>query len=160
MPDLVHSRHAALDRRFAAGSGVKEFLSFRLGRDVFAVELSRIKELVSPPPLTPVPRAQADVLGVCSVRGLLVTVVDLRRRLAVVGEAPSRLSRLLLASTDSGEVLGLFVDEVRQVVRLASQDIEVTATVLGGDLSDYVLGVGRPDGEFLVLLDLARVVEG
>lgn len=159
MPDLVPSRQPLL-QRVSSDSSVREFLSFRLGDDVYAVELARIKEIVIPPPLTEVPRAEPDVLGVCSVRGLLVTVVDLCRRLRVPGGTRSRHSRLLLASADSGEVLGLVVDEVRQVVRLTSQDIEVTATALGGDLSAHVLGVGRPEGQFLVLLDLARIVEG
>ena len=92
------------------------------------------------------------------MRGLLVTVIDLRRRLRLLEAVPSRQSRILLANMDSGEVVGLFVDEVRQVVRLGAQEIEVTANVLGGELSDHVLGVGRPDGEFVVLLDLDSIV--
>ncbi len=160
MPELGKAGPSILDRlEPAAHSALREFLSFRLGSDVYAVELARIREIVSSPPVTEVPRAPADVVGVCSVRGLLVTVVDLRRRLKLVESPVSRLSRILLANTDSGEVLGLLVDEVRHVVRLSSAEIELTSSLLGGDLSDHVLGVGRPDGEFLVLLDLASVVE-
>jgi purine-binding chemotaxis protein CheW len=161
MADVVRSLPSIMDRRLApaAPTGLREFLSFRLGADVYAVELARIREIVSPPPLTEVPRAQPDVMGICSVRGLLVTVVDLRRRLNLEESPTTRLSRILLANTDSGEVIGLLVDEVRHVVRLASAEIEITANVLGGDLSDHVLGVGRPDGDFLVLLDLASMVE-
>ena len=70
----------------------------------------------------------------------------------------TKLSRILLANTDSGEVIGLFVDEVRQVIRLAASEIEVTANVLGGELADHVLGVGRPHGEFIILLDLDSIV--
>jgi purine-binding chemotaxis protein CheW len=161
MAEVVKAVPSMLERRMAPATpaGLREFLSFRLGSDVYAVELSRIREIVSSPPLTEVPRAPADVVGICSVRGLLVTVVDLRRRLRLVENPPTRLSRILLANTDSGEVMGLLVDEVRQVVRLAPSEIEVTANVLGSDLADHVLGVGRPQGEFLVLLDLASMVE-
>jgi chemotaxis signal transduction protein len=56
-------------------------------------------------------------------------------------------------------VVGLLVDEVRHVVRLSSAEIELSASVLGADLSDHVLGVGRPEGDFVVLLDLASMVE-
>jgi purine-binding chemotaxis protein CheW len=161
MADVVRSLPSIMDRRLApaAPTGLREFLSFRLGSDTYAVELARIREIVSSPPLTEVPRAPEDIVGVCSVRGLLVTVVDLRRRLRLAESPPTRLSRILLANTDSGEVMGLLVDEVRHVVRLSSSEIEITANVVGGDLSDHVLGVGRPDGEFLVLLDLASMVE-
>src|SRR5262245_23104994 len=143
MPEIVRGSHSIFDRRLAQPTtpGVREFLSFRLGADVYAVELARIREIVSPPPLTEIPRASSDILGLCSVRGLLVTVIDLRRRLRLIEGNATRLSRILLANTDSGEVIGLFVDEVRQVVRLATPDIEITANVLGGELSDHVLGV-------------------
>jgi purine-binding chemotaxis protein CheW len=148
------------DRRLsqAAPSGLREFLSFRLGNDVHAVELARIREIVSSPPLTEVPRAPADVIGICSVRGLLVTVVDLRRRLHLPEAPATRLSRILLANTDGGEVIGLFVDEVRQVIRLGQNEIEITSNVLGADLADHVLGVGRPSGDFIILLDLDSIV--
>ncbi len=161
MPEVIKAGLSIFARRLAppAPTGLREFLSFRLGADVYAVELARIREIVSSPPLTEVPRAAADVIGVCSVRGLLVTVVDLRRRLRLPESPPTRLSRILLANTDSGEVVGLLVDEVRHVVRLGSSEIELTGNVLGADLSDHVLGVGRPDGDFVVLLDLASMVE-
>jgi purine-binding chemotaxis protein CheW len=133
-------------------------LSFSLAGDVYGVELARIREIVSPPPLTPVPRAQRNVIGICSVRGLLVTVLDLRRRLRLEERAPTRLSRILLANTASGEVVGLFVDEVQQVVRLAESELEVTSTVLGGELSDHVLGIGRPGGDLIILLHLDAIV--
>lgn len=161
MADVVRSSPFGIDRRFTAPApaGLREFLSFRLASDVYAVELARIREIVSPPPLTEVPRASSVIVGICSVRGLLVSVFDLRRKLSLSEEPSTRLSRILLANTDSGEVIGLFVDEVKQVIRLAQNEIEITANVLGGDLSDHVMGVGRPEGEFVILLDLARVIE-
>jgi len=162
MADLAKAGPSLMARRMSpqqTGTGLREFLSFRLGPDVYAVELARIREIVSSPPLTEVPRSPSDVIGICSVRGLLVTVVDLRQRLGLSAAPPTRLSRILLANTDSGEVVGLLVDEVRHVVRLSNSEIELSASVMGADLSDHVLGVGRPEGDFVVLLDLASMVE-
>jgi len=161
MPEIVKAGLSILARRTggAPQSSLREFLSFRLGGDTYAVELARIREIVSSPPVTEVPRSPSEIVGICSVRGLLVTVVDLRQRLGLLATAPTRLSRILLANTDSGEVVGLLVDEVRHVVRLSAAEIEVTSSVLGADLSDHVLGVGRPEGDFVVLLDLASMVE-
>jgi purine-binding chemotaxis protein CheW len=161
MVDLARTRNSMLSRRVTGSQqpGLREFLSFRLGTDAYAVELARIREIVSSPPVTEVPRSPSDIVGICSVRGLLVTVVDLRQRLGLPQIPPTKLSRILLTNTDSGEVVGLLVDEVRHVIRLSSAEIEVSGSVLGADLSDHVLGVGRPDGEFVVLLDLASMVE-
>jgi purine-binding chemotaxis protein CheW len=96
------------------------------------------------------------------VRGKLVTVLDLRRRLRL-GEAPiDRRSRILLVESGAGEQLGLLVDEVQQVWRLALDEIE-PATVLGSDQAVHIAGIGRPagaEGTMLILLDLRPLVEG
>jgi purine-binding chemotaxis protein CheW len=149
---------AARRSRGEKSSRLREFLAFNLASDTYGLELARIREIVSPPPITEVPRAASDVVGVCSVRGLLVTVIDLRRRLRLEERPTTRLSRILLGYTDSGEVVGLLVDEVLQVVRLNESEIELASTVLGGDMSDHVMGIGRPAGDLIVLLNLSTMV--
>lgn len=137
----------------------REFLVFTLSGELYGLELARVREILSPPTLTLVPRCPADVMGLCSVRGMLVTVFDLRKRLKLDERPTTRQSRILLSEAASGEIVGLFVDDVRNVVRLAPQEIEVAQTILGGDLSDYVLAVGRPAGEPIVLLDQRSITE-
>jgi purine-binding chemotaxis protein CheW len=156
--EIMRAREGRLARRAAERGPVREFLAFTLAGELYGIELTRIREILSPPPITYVPRAARDVIGVCSVRGLLITVIDLRRRLSLEQRAPTRRSRILLTQTDSGEVLGLYVDEVRQVMRLLETEIEVATSILGGDVSEHVLGIGRPAGLVLVLLDLSSIV--
>ena len=158
MADLVTDQTARLARRDSAVEVPAKFLAFVLAGELYGIALTRIREILSSPPLTPVPRAPSDVLGVCSVRGMLVTVVDLRRRLRLEEASPTRKARILLTETDWGEVIGLFVDEVRQVVRFPVSAIEPAATVLGGDVSEHVLGIARPGGNVIILLDLPSVV--
>ena len=155
MADLARSSSGAVERRGA----VREFLAFALAGELYGVELTRIREILSPPPITPVPRAPREVIGVCSVRGLLVTVVDLRRRLRLPERQSTRRARILLTTADSGEVIGLFVDEVRQVMRLGESEIEVASSVLGGEVSEHVLGIARPGEHLLILLDLGSIVK-
>ena len=158
MPELIKAPAARAVRRSGDRGPVREFLVFTLAGELYGVELTGIKEILSPPPITRVPRAPREVVGVCSVRGLLVTVLDLRRKLRLEERAVGRRTRILLATASSGEVTGLLVDEVRQVVRLAETEVESAATALGGDVAEHVLGIGRPDGMFLVLLDLKAIV--
>lgn len=161
MADLVKAGTRGVQRRALSHKGpVREFLVLRIGGDEYGVELTAIREILSPPPITPVPRAPRAVLGVCSVRGLLVTVVDLRRRLSLEPAAESRRARILLTTGPSDEVFGVLVDEVRQVVRLSEAELEISATVLGGDVAEHVLGIGRPHSgdDVIILLDLARIV--
>ncbi len=160
MANLTQSTASRLARRVGDRGPVREFLMFALAGELYGVELTRIKEILSPPPITMVPRAPREVIGVCSVRGLLVTVLDLRRKLRLDERTLTRRARILLGEAESGEVIGLLVDEVRHVVRLAATEIEPAASALGGDVSEFVLGIGRPAGEFLILLDLLSIVSG
>jgi purine-binding chemotaxis protein CheW len=159
MADLSRVQRTSLARRSPADRGpVREFLAFGLGEELYGVELTRIREILSPPPITHVPRAHEEVIGVCSVRGLLITVMDLRRRLRHSERPLTRRARILLTTAEGGEVVGLLVDEVRQVVRLSESEIEVAGSVLGGEVSEHVLGIGRPDGNVVILLDLVALV--
>ena len=121
-----------------------EFLAFMLAGDVYAAPVALVREILKPPPLTPVPRAPQAILGIVSVRGQLVTVVDPRRRLRLVEAAVSRRSRILLVDATGGEDMGILVDEVLQVYRLSEGEIEPAATALGGDVAGYIAGIARP----------------
>lgn len=159
MADLVRRGERAIARRAQKTKGpLVEYLAFVLAGDVYAVPIGAVREILKPPAFTEVPRAPREVLGVVSVRGLLVTVVDLRRRLRLEESAPTRKSRILLAEGAGGELIGLLVDEVLQVHRLGESEIEVASSVLGGQLAEYVLGIGRPEGALLVLLDLRPII--
>lgn len=144
----------------------REFLAFALGGEYYALPLSSIREILMPPPITGVPRAARDVLGIISVRGRITTVIDLRRRLNVEEAAETKASRILLADRGD-EVIGVFVDRVLQVYRLEPEEIEYSS-VTGSDTSDHFMGIGRPrvaargsrgsaaleaDGSILILLD-------
>src|SRR6188472_3256937 len=110
MADLAVRGGGRMIRRGSERGPVREFLTFKLADELYGVELTRIKEILSPPPITDVPRASREVLGVCSVRGLLVTVFDLRRRLSLIERPNTRRTRILLVTADWGEVMGLLVD--------------------------------------------------
>lgn len=120
----------------------RDVLAFSLADEAYALPLASVHEILKVPPITPVPRAAADVLGIVSVRGRITTVLDLRRRLGLPEHPLGPRARILLV--DSGvEIFGLLVDNVHQVHRLAPEEVEL-ANVLSGELMDHVVGVGRP----------------
>jgi purine-binding chemotaxis protein CheW len=150
MADLVRPGRAGLLPRAARrarqheGGPRSEYLAFALGGDPYAAPVSRVREILKPPPLTPVPRAPRDVLGIVSVRGQLTTILDLRRRLRLVESVPTRRARILLVEGPAGETLGLLVDEVLQVFRFTEAEIEPAASALGADAAAYIAGIARP----------------
>ena len=138
----------------AASESVREFLTFSVGGEAFGVPLTEVLEILGVRTVTPVPRSPADVVGVCTVRGELVTVINTGRRLKV-RSAPARLAgRILLTSTREGEKVGLMVDEVLGVQRFAESQIESTASALVADISSHIESIGRSDGQVTVLVNL------
>lgn len=123
---------------------VREFLAFSLAVESYALPLASIREILKPPPITEVPRAPGDVLGIISVRGRITTVIDLRRRLRLDERTPDKHTRVLLVDNGS-EIMGLLVDRVMQVYRLAEEEMELAGSVTG-DMSEYFMGIGRPRG--------------
>jgi purine-binding chemotaxis protein CheW len=132
-----------------------EYLAFMLGTEAYAIQIGNIVEILKPLPITEVPRADPEVVGVMSVRGRLVTVVDLKRRFRLTRTfTMDKKSRILLVDA-AGELIGLLVDEVLQVYRLAEAEVE-PPQVLGTEQPPHVVGIGRPaGGAVLLLLDLA-----
>ena len=145
---------SAMQRADELGKRV-EYLAFMLGPEAYAIQIGNIVEILKPLPITEVPRADPEIVGVMSVRGRLVTVVDLKRRFNLTRSfTMDKRSRILLVDA-AGEEVGLLVDEVLQVYRLAEAEVEPPA-VLGTEQPPHVVGIGRPPGgAVLLLLDLA-----
>jgi purine-binding chemotaxis protein CheW len=131
-----------------------EFLAFEVSGDRMGLPLATVKEILKLAPITPVPRASREVLGILSVRGRITTVICLRTKLGLPPpEGASRSARILLV--DRGlEILGMRVDAVTEVLRLRASEIE-PADAIGAGLAEHVTGLGRPSstGEVIVLLD-------
>jgi len=139
-------------------SGAVAVLAVSAGNEAYGFPLSAVREILVPPPLTEVPRAPAHVLGVISVRGQIITTMDLPKLLHLEAQQASPYGRIVLI--DNGEeLIGVAVDRVIQVYRMEPSQIEY-ASDMGAELSDYVVGVGRVSAEasgggqdMLILID-------
>jgi len=149
---------ATLAPELDSDTGAVAVLGVLAGNEAYGVPLASVREVLVPPPLTEVPRAADHVLGVISVRGEIITVVDLPKLLNLEAVHDEPYGRVLLI--DNGqELIGMAVDRVIQVHRLEPGQIEY-ASAMNADLSDYVVGIGRvqtepadkPD-EMLILID-------
>lgn len=147
---------AALHREAQEDTAVRrEFVAFHLDGDAYALPIERVREIVRLRPMTPVPRVPAAIVGVISLRGEVVEVLDLRLRLGLESRAPARSSRIVVLHSDDGSVSGLLVDSVRDVMRIPVDQMRSTS---GGDQDTVAALLVRGD-EFVSLLDLDRVLD-
>ena len=129
-------RPATAARKQADGKRT-EYLAFVLAGDTYAVRISAVSEILRPPPITEVPRAPSPVIGVVSVRGHLVTMLDLRRRFALPEAPIDAKTRVLIVELPGDELVGLLVDEVKSVYRLAESEIEPATVSAGSSLRTW-----------------------
>lgn len=99
-----------------------QLCAFRIGGEDYAIDIMRVREIIHPLPITPVPRAPAFVEGVIRLRGEVIPVVDVRKRLGLPASAATRKSRFLVVNV-AGRRIALVVDEVREVLRLPRSEI-------------------------------------
>jgi purine-binding chemotaxis protein CheW len=144
-------------RGATADEPVREILTFALGGEAYGVPLTQVLEILWVRTITRVPRSPRDVVGVCTVRGELVTVIDTRQRLEPGAPKASNRGRILLTNTWDGEKVGLMVDEVLGVERFSQNQIEPTAGVLVGDISSHIESIARKGNQVTVLVNLSSL---
>lgn len=118
-----------------------EILRFRLKAEYFALYLSEIEEIIKPRRITKVPRAPSWVLGIVSLRGTMVPVVDLAKRLSIGAESPTT-QRIIIIS-HNGELCGLLVDEVKNVELIDPNSVESLPAALHESAGHFLKGLVR-----------------
>jgi purine-binding chemotaxis protein CheW len=147
---------AAADRSGSSESldEVRQLLSFELAGAPYAVPVERVREIVRMRPVTPVPRMPDAVRGVISLRGEMIELIDLRRRLSLGSVEPSRRTRIIVIKTNDDEVVGLLVDGVREVLRVSDEAIQPATGSDTGAVNDLC----KFNGEFVSMIELDRVL--
>lgn len=149
---------SALIEREASPDQIEEYLCFRVADENYAINIMAIKEIIKPREVTEVPRVPSYVLGVISLRGVIIPIYDMRRRLGLDDVSGGNRQRILVVRHQEG-VAGILVDQVSHVVKLGAADEEQPPAVLDGAGREFVQGIGHHDGSMLILLDLDKILD-
>jgi len=134
-----------------------ELLSFIIAGEQYAVSIDHLVEIVTPRDATHVPNADPTIVGIISLRGTIVTVIDVRRKLRHPPAAAGNDARIIVAER-AGETLGFEVDRVLRVLKVDSAAIEPHPVVHSSELSEAVRGVFRQANALTILLDLDKLL--
>jgi purine-binding chemotaxis protein CheW len=145
---------------FAAGDVERQEVQlacFRVGSELYALDIMSIREIIRPQKLTAVPKAPRFIEGVINLRGAVIPVADLRKRFDQVGSEDTRKHRIIICSV-GGRIVGLLVDEVLEVRRYGRQDVAPAPQFLKGPEAEFFLGVARRGDDLVMVLDLDRIL--
>jgi len=132
-------------------------VGFQVGRETYGVPITSLHEIVRVPEITVVPDAPDYMEGVINLRGKIVSVLDLRKRLGEAQAAPSRRNRILVVE-HNGRLAGLIVDSASEVLKIPASDLEPSPTEFTEGGLNCVTGLGKYQGRLIVLLDMEKLL--
>ncbi|MBC3863547.1 purine-binding chemotaxis protein CheW [Undibacterium jejuense] len=142
-----------------------QYLTFVLGGEVYALEILHIKEIIQYGDLTEVPMMPSFIRGVINLRGKVVPVVDMTARFGKgITNVARRTSIVIIEMAQEHEdetekqSIGVMVDAVNEVVDIANADIEPPPAFGGRIRQDFISGMAKRNGRFIIVLNLAQVL--
>jgi len=140
---------------------LNQYLTFMLGRETFALGILSIKEILEYSPPTEIPMMPAFIRGVVNLRGAAVPVVDLCARFGRPSAAVTKKTCIVIVETrlaDESHVLGVVVDAVNEVLEIPGSEIEPPPSFGASIRADFIQGMGKVRGKFVIILDADRVL--
>lgn len=159
MSELVVAKQA--NNPLNGMSGVQQYLTFMLGREVFALNILNVKEIIEYGQLTEVPKMPGFIRGVINLRGAVVPVIDMAARFDKPTADITRKTCIVIievAHAEGTQVLGMMVDAVNEVVDIEAGNIEPAPSFGANIRADFIEGMGKITGKFIILLNVNKVL--
>jgi purine-binding chemotaxis protein CheW len=133
-------------------------VTFELSGEEFGVDIMQVSEVIPVPRITRIPQAPECIKGLINLRGKILVVIDLNKRLGFSSKEIDSLSRIIIVEIID-TVIGMLVNSVKEVMRLSLSSIEPTPEMIKSKINaEYLTGVGKAGNRLLILLNLARVL--
>lgn len=134
-----------------------QLVVFKLGREDYGISILHVQEIKRIMDITRVPNSPDFIKGVINLRGSVLPVIDLKKRLALPPSEYTDDTRIIIVRIEEINV-GLIVDGVSEVATLSSDSIEPPQTVVSGVSANYLSGVGKQEDKLLILLNLEAII--
>jgi purine-binding chemotaxis protein CheW len=141
----------------AAEDPILQYVTFRLDDETYGINVMQIQEVLRYTEIAPVPGAPDYVLGIINLRGNVVTVVDTRKRFGLSQSDVSDQTRIVVLELE-GQVIGVLVDSVAEVVYLRSSEIESAPNVGNEESARFIQGVCNKNGELIILIEFEKML--
>ncbi len=147
----------------AGGQGAEQqqYLTFSLGEEMFAIGILSIREIIEYGQLTEVPMTPPFIRGVINLRGAVVPVVDLAVRFERQPRETTKRTCIVIIEVDTPkgrQDMGIVVDSVSEVLEIPAADIEQAPEFGSRIRNDFIAGMGKVEGRFVVLLNVDRIL--
>ncbi|MCG8613138.1 MAG: chemotaxis protein CheW [Pseudomonadales bacterium] len=136
---------------------ILQYVTFRLDDETYGINVMQIQELLRYTEIAPVPGAPDYVLGIINLRGNVVTVIDTRKRFGLCEADVSDHTRIVVIEV-AGQVVGILVDSVAEVVYLRQSEVETAPNVGNEESAKFIQGVCNKNGELIILVEFEKML--
>ncbi len=145
---------------------VVQFVTFQVGDEEFGVDIRCITEVIRPLKIKPLPQMPEFIEGVVNLRGMIIPIVDLRKRFALtrIVDNPKKMRMLITKGAIPGtsragrELLGMVVDSVQEVLHINRKDIEPAPEAARGQHAGFITGMGKVSDRLIILIDSSMIL--
>ncbi|MFH1687606.1 MAG: chemotaxis protein CheW [bacterium] len=141
-----------------SGGELLQLVSFNIGSEEYGVDILKVQEINRMVEITRVPQAPHYVEGVINLRGKVIPIIDLRKRFNLEVKEYDKNTRIVVVDI-SGNIMGMIVDSVSEVLRLPLGTIEPPPDMVAGVNSEFIRGVAKLEDRLLIFLDLSKVID-
>ncbi|NLK50930.1 MAG: chemotaxis protein CheW [Syntrophomonadaceae bacterium] len=134
-----------------------QLVTFELGREIYALDILVVQEIERLLNITRVPKAFSFIEGVINLRGNVIPVINLHKLFDLPARVNTDRTRIIIVKVQD-ITAGIVVDSVWEVQRLYLSDIEPPSSVVTTMKTQYIQGIGKKEGQLLILLDIAQVL--
>lgn len=139
--------------------GKKQFIVVKIGNEQYGIDISYVDNIVRMQKITRVPKAQSYFKGIINLRGEIVPVMSIRTKMDLDPDVFTDVTRIIILKLEEHGVLGLIVDEVKEVVTLGPDEIDKVAYDAKNNKSNFINGVGKHGEELISLFDTNSIID-
>ena len=137
----------------------QQMVLFELGNETYGLDIAAVHEIIRMQPITKVPKAPKYVEGVINLRGKVIPVIDLGKRFGFEKAEKAKNNRIVVVNIQD-TTLGVIVDAVTEVLRIATDSIEPVSDIVTTGHSEYLLGIAKLSDKMVILLALEKLLSG
>ncbi len=135
----------------------REYVIFKLVGENYGVEVKYVENIEKYTEITRVPYTEPSVKGVVNLRGIIVPIIDLRKKFGLPTVEPNENSRMIIVNYDENKI-GMLVDSCSETYQISDDEIDTASTLSRDSSIEYISSIGKKDGRVVMLIDIAKVL--
>lgn len=137
----------------------KQFIVVKIGSEQYGIDINYVDNIVRMQKITRVPKVQPYFMGVINLRGEIVPIMSIRVKMGLAKDEITDVTRIIILKLEDHGVLGILVDEVKEVMTLGTEEIDKAAYDAKSNKSNFIEGVGKNGDELISLFNINSIID-